>query len=48
MYVMFIYLTLSGFQDKTNEDVPMPTYFRFLVLLGFKIFAEEQVHYIIF
>ncbi|RWR86143.1 Folylpolyglutamate synthetase [Cinnamomum micranthum f. kanehirae] len=30
-------------KEKTNEDVPMPTYFRFLSLLAFKIFAEEQV-----
>ncbi|GLT69053.1 hypothetical protein SLA2020_412350 [Shorea laevis] len=29
--------------ESTNEDVPMPTYFRFLALLAFKIFAAEQV-----
>ncbi|KAL5973468.1 hypothetical protein ACLOJK_030119 [Asimina triloba] len=29
--------------EKTNEDVPMPTYFRFIALLAFKIFTEEQV-----
>lgn len=30
-------------QEKTNEDIPMPSYFRFLALLAFKIFAAEQV-----
>ena len=25
------------------NDVPMPTYFRFLTLLAFKIFIDEQV-----
>lgn len=30
-------------QEKASEDVPMPTYFRFLALLAFKIFAAEQV-----
>ncbi|CAA7392706.1 unnamed protein product [Spirodela intermedia] len=30
-------------QEKTNEDVPMPSYFRFLALLAFKIFAAEKV-----
>lgn len=30
-------------QEKTNDDLPMPTYFRFLALLAFKIFAQEQV-----
>ncbi|URE31898.1 hypothetical protein MUK42_05805, partial [Musa troglodytarum] len=30
-------------QEKTGDDVPMPTYFRFLALLAFKIFSAEQV-----
>ncbi|KAG1371750.1 putative Folylpolyglutamate synthase [Cocos nucifera] len=30
-------------KEKTNDDVPMPTYFRFLALLAFKIFSAEQV-----
>ncbi|KAJ9175780.1 hypothetical protein P3X46_014296 [Hevea brasiliensis] len=30
-------------KEKTNEDIPMPSYFRFLALLAFKIFAAEQV-----
>ncbi|KAF5189000.1 Folylpolyglutamate synthase [Thalictrum thalictroides] len=29
--------------ENTSEDVPMPTFFRFLALLAFKIFAAEQV-----
>jgi folylpolyglutamate synthase/dihydropteroate synthase len=37
-------LTLSAVvQEKATEDIPMPTYFRFLALLAFKIFAAEQV-----
>jgi hypothetical protein len=31
------------FQEKTDDDVPMPAYFRFLALLAFKIFTAEQV-----
>ncbi|XP_073267046.1 folylpolyglutamate synthase isoform X3 [Populus alba] len=31
------------FFEKSTEDVPMPTYFRFLALLAFKIFSAEQV-----
>ncbi|GAB2288563.1 Folylpolyglutamate synthase, partial [Dionaea muscipula] len=30
-------------KEKVNDDNPMPTYFRFLALLAFKIFAAEQV-----
>ncbi|KAL0922362.1 hypothetical protein M5K25_006341 [Dendrobium thyrsiflorum] len=30
-------------QEKINDDVPMPTYFRFLALLAFKIFVAENV-----
>jgi len=33
----------GGVQEKTDDNIPMPTYFRFLALLGFKIFAAEQV-----
>lgn len=35
-------------QEKATEDIPMPPYFRFLVLLALKIFAAEQVCYIFF
>ncbi|KAG5402851.1 hypothetical protein IGI04_008970 [Brassica rapa subsp. trilocularis] len=30
-------------QERTNEEIPMPTYFRFLTSLAFKIFAAEKV-----
>lgn len=30
-------------EKTTTDDVPMPTYFRFLALLAFKIFTAEQV-----
>ncbi|URE09564.1 hypothetical protein MUK42_04561, partial [Musa troglodytarum] len=30
-------------QEKTGDNLPMPTYFRFLALLAFKIFSAEQV-----
>ena len=33
----------SHAQEKATDDIPMPTYFRFLALLGFKIFCAEQV-----
>jgi hypothetical protein len=32
------------FQDRTGDGVPMPAYFRFLALLAFKIFSDEQVN----
>ena len=32
------------FQVKTGDDIPMPAYFRFLALLAFKIFSDEQVN----
>lgn len=41
---MCLILSVSvGVQENTTEDIPMPTYFRFLALLAFKIFAAEQV-----
>uniref|UniRef100_A0A803N514 Folylpolyglutamate synthase n=1 Tax=Chenopodium quinoa TaxID=63459 RepID=A0A803N514_CHEQI len=30
-------------KEKATNDIPMPTYFRFLALLAFKIFSAEQV-----
>ena len=30
-------------QEKTSKDIPMPHLFRFLALLAFKIFSDEQV-----
>lgn len=40
----FMRCICSVLQEKTNDDVPMPTYFRFLALLAFKIFSAEQVN----
>lgn len=37
-------LVYFSLQEKTGDDVPMPTYFRFLALLAFKIFSAEQVN----
>ncbi|XP_042012655.1 folylpolyglutamate synthase-like isoform X1 [Salvia splendens] len=34
-------------KERTSNEVPMPTYFRFLALLAFKIFAAEQVDVVI-
>ncbi|XP_041994934.1 folylpolyglutamate synthase-like [Salvia splendens] len=34
-------------KEKTSDEVPMPTYFRFLALLAFKIFAAERVDVVI-
>eukprot|EP00268_Persea_americana_P056909 TRINITY_DN6771_c0_g1_i9.p1 TRINITY_DN6771_c0_g1~~TRINITY_DN6771_c0_g1_i9.p1 ORF type:complete len:344 (+),score=76.24 TRINITY_DN6771_c0_g1_i9:1565-2596(+) len=42
-FLAYFWWCWDKLKEKNNEDVPMPTYFRFLVLLGFKIFAEEQV-----
>lgn len=35
--------TILCAQESASDEVPMPTYFRFLALLAFKIFAAEQV-----
>ncbi|XP_020215034.1 folylpolyglutamate synthase isoform X1 [Cajanus cajan] len=39
-YFWWCYLRLK---EKTDDNVPMPTFFHFLALLAFKIFAAEQV-----
>ncbi|XP_074279795.1 folylpolyglutamate synthase-like isoform X2 [Silene latifolia] len=39
-YFWWCYDTLK---EKVTDDIPMPTYFRFLALLAFKIFSAEQV-----
>ncbi|KAL0402822.1 UNVERIFIED_CONTAM: Folylpolyglutamate synthase [Sesamum radiatum] len=36
-------LLFDYIKERTSDEVPMPTYFRFLALLAFKIFAAEQV-----
>ena len=45
--MMFLFLLVFHFlhvQEKTDEDIPMPTFFHFIALLAFKIFAAEQVY----
>ena len=36
---------IFSMQERTSDEVPMPTYFRFLALLAFKIFAAEGVNF---
>ncbi|RWW86286.1 hypothetical protein BHE74_00004942 [Ensete ventricosum] len=40
-----VYITLLSLQEKAGDNIPMPTYFRFLALLAFKIFSAEQVKF---
>ncbi|XP_015876573.1 folylpolyglutamate synthase isoform X1 [Ziziphus jujuba] len=42
-FLAYFWYCFDRLKEKTNEDIPMPTYFRFLALLAFKIFAAEQV-----
>ncbi|KAJ6798606.1 folylpolyglutamate synthase-like isoform X2 [Iris pallida] len=42
-FLEYFWWCWNRLQEKTNDDVPMPTFFRFLALLAFKIFAQEQV-----
>ncbi|KAL1096072.1 hypothetical protein V6Z11_D06G199700 [Gossypium hirsutum] len=42
-FLEYFWWCYDRLKEKTNDDVPMPTYFRFLALLAFKIFASEQV-----
>ncbi|XP_058099415.1 folylpolyglutamate synthase isoform X2 [Magnolia sinica] len=42
-FLMYFWWCWDRLKEKCSEDVPMPIYFRFLALLGFKIFTEEQV-----
>lgn len=42
-FLAYFWWCWDRLKEKTNEDIPMPTYFRFLALLAFKIFAAEQV-----
>ncbi|XP_042503602.1 folylpolyglutamate synthase-like isoform X2 [Macadamia integrifolia] len=42
-FLAYFWWCWNRLKEKTNEDVPMPTYFRFLALLAFKIFVAEQV-----
>ncbi|KAA8539676.1 hypothetical protein F0562_026368 [Nyssa sinensis] len=42
-FLAYFWWCWDRLKEKTSDDVPMPTYFRFLALLAFKIFAAEQV-----
>ncbi|TXG49859.1 hypothetical protein EZV62_025734 [Acer yangbiense] len=42
-YLAYFWWCYDRLKENSSEDVPMPTYFRFLALLAFKIFAAEQV-----
>ncbi|OMO76583.1 Folylpolyglutamate synthetase [Corchorus olitorius] len=42
-FLEYFWWCYDRLKEKTNDDMPMPTYFRFLALLAFKIFAEEKV-----
>ncbi|XP_028792735.1 folylpolyglutamate synthase isoform X4 [Neltuma alba] len=42
-FLAYFWWCYDRLKEKTDENVPMPTYFRFLALLAFKIFAAEQV-----
>ncbi|OVA17776.1 Folylpolyglutamate synthetase [Macleaya cordata] len=41
-FLAYFWWCFDRLKEKANEEVPMPTYFRFLALLAFKIFAAEQ------
>ncbi|KAL3521143.1 hypothetical protein ACH5RR_019292 [Cinchona calisaya] len=42
-FLAYFWWCWDRLKESTSEEVPMPTYFRFLALLAFKIFAAEQV-----
>ncbi|KAJ4953850.1 hypothetical protein NE237_030682 [Protea cynaroides] len=42
-FLAYFWWCWDRLKEKTNDGVPMPTYFRFLALLAFKIFSAEQV-----
>ncbi|KAJ7964580.1 Folylpolyglutamate synthase [Quillaja saponaria] len=42
-FLAYFWWCFDRLKEKTDDDVPMPTYFRFLAILAFKIFAAEQV-----
>ncbi|KAK8629665.1 hypothetical protein V6N13_078498 [Hibiscus sabdariffa] len=42
-FLEYFWWCYDRLKEKTSDDVPMPTYFRFLALLAFKIFAAEKV-----
>ncbi|KAM1053934.1 hypothetical protein FF1_001387 [Malus domestica] len=42
-FLAYFWWCFERLEEKATDDIPMPTYFRFLALLAFKIFAAEQV-----
>ncbi|GMN41418.1 hypothetical protein TIFTF001_010640 [Ficus carica] len=42
-FLAYFWWCFDRLKEKATEDIPMPTYFRFLALLAFKIFSAEQV-----
>ncbi|KAJ4765080.1 Folylpolyglutamate synthase [Rhynchospora pubera] len=42
-FVKYFWWCWKILQEKTDDKIPMPTYFRFLALLAFKIFTAEKV-----
>ncbi|XP_020571135.1 folylpolyglutamate synthase isoform X2 [Phalaenopsis equestris] len=43
-FLAYFWWCWNRLQEKTDDNMPMPNYFRFLSLLAFKIFVAEQVH----
>ncbi|NP_001152065.2 folylpolyglutamate synthase [Zea mays] len=41
-FIRYFWWCWKTLKDKTGDGVPMPAYFRFLALLAFKIFSDEQ------
>ncbi|XP_010658519.1 folylpolyglutamate synthase isoform X1 [Vitis vinifera] len=46
-FLAYFWWCWDRLKEKTDEDVPMPTFFHFIALLAFKIFAAEQVDVVI-
>ncbi|CAH8384484.1 unnamed protein product [Eruca vesicaria subsp. sativa] len=42
-FLCYFWWCFNRLKERTNEEIPMPTHFRFLALLAFKIFAAEEV-----
>ncbi|KAL2932366.1 Folylpolyglutamate synthase [Bienertia sinuspersici] len=42
-FLAYFWWCYDKLKEKATNDIPMPTYFRFLALLAFKIFSAEQV-----
>ncbi|XP_057441902.1 folylpolyglutamate synthase [Lotus japonicus] len=42
-FLAYFWWCYDRLKEKTDDNIPMPPYFRFLALLAFKIFAAEQV-----